>query len=42
MFYLARFGAIQPLQDAVTSPIQYQIDEPVYLLMDAVVLAVAF
>ena len=41
MFYLARFGAIQPLQDALTSPIQDQIDEPVYLLEGWVVLAEA-
>jgi hypothetical protein len=41
LFYLTRFGATRPLQDAVTSPIQDRIDEPVCLLEDLVVLAVA-
>jgi hypothetical protein len=41
MFYLARFGAIQLLQDALTSPIQCQIDELVCLLEGWVVLAEA-
>jgi hypothetical protein len=42
LFYLARFEAIRPLQDAVTLPIQRQIDEDVYFLKVVVVLAEAY
>ena len=41
LFYLTRFEATRPLQDAVTSPIQDQSYEFVYLLEGLVVLAVA-